>query len=173
MTIDAVLPLLDAGALTGGVTLGVALGSPALYERCRHERRFRFRPVTATHGLAALAGIGNFVSINSVLEVDLFGQAVADVLCGRQISGPGGRSILALPSVTADGRISRIVAQFAAGTPATVARAEAHIVVTEHGAAELRARSLDGRAEALIAIAAPQHRAELANTWDRMRRAMN
>ena len=46
------------------------------------------------------------------------------------------------------------------------------IVVTEHGAADLRGLTLDARAEALIAIAAPARRAELAAGWDEMRRRL-
>jgi acyl-CoA hydrolase len=38
-------------------------------------------------------------------------------------------------------------------------------VVTEHGVAALRGRSLHDRARALIAIAAPQFRESLAQAW--------
>ena len=38
----------------------------------------------------------------------------------------------------------------------------ADIVVTEHGAAELRGLTLEGRAEALAALAHPDHRARLS-----------
>jgi acyl-CoA hydrolase len=38
-------------------------------------------------------------------------------------------------------------------------------VVTEHGIAELRDRSLEERAEALIRLAAPAFRDELASAW--------
>jgi acyl-CoA hydrolase len=39
------------------------------------------------------------------------------------------------------------------------------IIVTEHGAADLRAKSHQARARALIAIAAPDHRAALEAAW--------
>ena len=48
-------------------------------------------------------------------------------------------------------------------------RADADIVVTEHGVAHLRDKSLDERAEALIAIADPAARDALANAWDALR----
>ena len=48
-------------------------------------------------------------------------------------------------------------------------RADADIVVTEHGVAHLRDRSIDERAEALIAIADPAARDALANAWDALR----
>jgi len=47
---------------------------------------------------------------------------------------------------------------------------DADLVVTEHGVADMRDASLDARAEALIAIAAPEHRLRLAEAWTRMRR---
>jgi 4-hydroxybutyrate CoA-transferase len=42
-------------------------------------------------------------------------------------------------------------------------RADADIVVTEHGITRLREKSLAERAEALIGVAAPAFREELAN----------
>jgi acyl-CoA hydrolase len=44
--------------------------------------------------------------------------------------------------------------------------------VTEYGVADLRRRSLDARAEALIAIAAPEFRDGLADAWHRRRAGM-
>ncbi len=101
--------------------------------------------------------------------------------CGRpQISGiggggdflraarlaPQGRAITALAAQNR-GR-SRIVAQLPPGAT-SMARADADIVVTEHGVAQLRDLDCDARAQALIAIAAPEHRDALANAWDTMR----
>jgi acyl-CoA hydrolase len=114
--------------------------------------------------------------------VDLFGQANAEVLRGRQVSGtgglmdfvrgarlaPGGRSILALPAMAGKG-ISRIVPRLDDDHIVSVPRADADIVVTEHGVARLRDKSLDQRANALIAIADPAARDGLANAWDALR----
>ncbi len=44
--------------------------------------------------------------------------------------------------------------------------------MTEHGVAELRGLSLDARAQAIIVIAAPEHRDTLGNAWDEMRKKM-
>ena len=49
-------------------------------------------------------------------------------------------------------------------------RADADIVVTEHGVARLRDKSVDERAEALIAIADPAFRDGLADQWAGLRR---
>ena len=73
-----------------------------------------------------------------------------------------GRSIIALPSTTKDGRISRIVAQLQDGAGVVTTRGHVQTVVTEWGVAELRGRSLGERAKALIAIAHPDFRDELS-----------
>jgi acyl-CoA hydrolase len=45
--------------------------------------------------------------------------------------------------------------------PVTTARSDVDVIVTEHGCAHLRGRSGRERAQALIAIAAPEHRQTL------------
>jgi len=174
------LPLLDAGAIAGlgSVNIGVALGGPALYERTARDETFYFRPVNETHDVRRIAAIDSFCAINSAVEVDLFGQVNAESIDGRLVAGVGGlpafvagallsrsgRSIIALPSTTEDGR-SRIVGRLSPGCLVAVPRQSADYVVTEHGVAALRDRSLADRAQALIRIAAPQHRDMLAAQW--------
>jgi acyl-CoA hydrolase len=162
-----------AATFPRGITTGVALGSHAFY-RTLPDLPLTQAPVGQTHAAATLAALPAFVSVNSVIEVDLTGQANGEWLSGRQISGQGGmvdfvrgarashggRSILALPSTARDGS-SRIVPRLARGTPVTVTRADVDIVVTEHGAAHLREASLSERARRLAAIAAPDQRDSL------------
>ncbi|MCC5974725.1 MAG: hypothetical protein JJT81_11815 [Rubellimicrobium sp.] len=166
---------LAASSFPGGITTGTALGDAAFYARVPALPGLRFAPVGQTHAIATLAAIPGFVSVNSVLEVDLTGQSNAEALGGRQISGQGGlvdflrgarastggRAVLALPSTASGGRASRIVARLAPGTPVTVARGDVDLVVTEHGVADLREADLATRAQRLAAIAAPAFRAEL------------
>lgn len=130
-----------------------------------------------SHHPAGLAGLDRFVSVNSAVAIDLSGQVNAESLGGRQISGIGGSSdysetafnshgglrILALPSTTADGRHSRIVASLGDNAAVTHSRSAVDIVVTEHGVADLRGRALTERRELLIAISEPAHRARLAD----------
>ncbi|MGY6570524.1 MAG: acetyl-CoA hydrolase/transferase C-terminal domain-containing protein, partial [Salinarimonas sp.] len=47
----------------------------------------------------------------------------------------------------------------------TLARADTDIVVTEYGVARLRGRDERARAQALIAIAHPDHRDSLERAW--------
>ena len=58
--------------------------------------------------------------------------------------------------------MSRIVRQLDPGSPTTVSRHLVDRVVTEFGVAELRGRTPEERAEALIAVAHPDHRTSLA-----------
>jgi acyl-CoA hydrolase len=179
---DPVLRLVEAGALAdrdGAITAGVAWGSEALYAFVADNPRVRFAPVGVTHAIGTLGGIERFVAINSVIEVDLLGQANAEMVRGRQVSSaggitdfmrgarlsPGGLAIVALPSTTKGGTVSRIVPHLDEGAAVSVARADMQVVVTEHGIADLRDMPVDARAEALIAVAAPAFRDPLAAAW--------
>lgn len=115
------------------------------------------------------------VSINSAIEVDLSGQVVADSIGYQFFSGiggqvdfirgaalsKGGRPIIALPSTTKDGKISRIVAHLTEGAGVVTSRGHVHYVVTEYGIANLRGKSIRERALELIRVAHPKFRAEL------------
>jgi 4-hydroxybutyrate CoA-transferase len=78
----------------------------------------------------------------------------------------GGHSVSVLPSSSrpaGGARVSRIVAGFPPGTAVTVPRTFVDYVVTEHGIAELRGKSVRQRAAALLEIAHPEFR-ELLRT---------
>ena len=94
---------------------------------------------------------------------------LTDFVRGAQLS-KGGRSILALPSTAAHGTISRIVPALAEDI-ASCSRVDADYVVTEHGVATLRHRSLEERADALIEIAHPSFRETLSKAVKRDGRA--
>jgi acyl-CoA hydrolase len=176
---DAVLDLIEAGALADGpsVTSGVAIGSPALYAAIESPK-FVFRPVSYTHDAQVIAGIKGFVAINSAMEVDLFGQAFAELGPDGLMSGPGGATdfargariggglrVVALPSDAASGSVSRIVGPGEGTGPVSLGRMDVDVVVTEHGTADLRGLGHEARARALIAIAAPPHRSMLEDRW--------
>ena len=67
----------------------------------------------------------------------------------------------ALPSTAAGGTASRIVYTLREGAGVVTTRAHVRTVVTEWGVAELFGKSLRERANALIAIAHPDFRADL------------
>lgn len=173
---DGALALACSGAMASGAsaTAGVAIGSPELYAGLDNEH-FDFRPVTVTHDTARLARIEHLVTINSAMEVDLYGQVHAEASSRGFQSGPGGASdfargargggvrIIALPA--AAGAVSRIVPPGAGHGPVSLSRFDVDVVVTEHGAADLRFKDHRQRAAALIAIAAPEHREALERAF--------
>lgn len=78
------------------------------------------------------------------------------------VQGGKGVTLITSSRELADGSLaSSIVADLPVGSPITVPRHFANYVVTEYGIATLRGKSRRERAEALIAIAHPDFRAEL------------
>jgi acyl-CoA hydrolase len=176
---EAVVDLEEAGALSGGVAVtgGVAIGTQRLYDAVGGPA-YRFESVAYTHSPRVLSEISNLVCINSALEVDLFGQAYAEMGPGGLMSGPGGASdfargtyaagglrIVALPASAAHGVISRIVGPNAGAGPVSLGRMDTDVVVTEFGAADLRGLGHHDRAKALITVAPPDHRETLGEAW--------
>jgi acyl-CoA hydrolase len=180
LIVDEVVDLLEAGALAPGASVvgGVAIGSRRLYDAISRPA-FEFHPVAVTHSVAAIAAIPNFISINSALEVDLYGQVYSELGPKGLMSGPGGASdyaraarlspgglrIIALAASAAKGAISRIVAAGQGTGPVSLGRFDVDVVVTEHGAADLRCLSYDARASSLISLAPPVHRDGLRESW--------
>lgn len=185
---SAVRTLWDAGALDrdAPVTTGVVLGDFALRDFAAQLPSLVLTDVTQTHDPARLGAIPRFVAVNGAVEVDLFGQVNAERAGGTLQAGagglpafaqgalasPGGRLLICLPATAKGGSVSRIVPTLDRQALVTLPRHLADAVVTEHGVAELRGLSLGARAEALIAVAAPEHRAALAAAWDDIARSL-
>ncbi len=176
---DAVLDLEEAGALAAGASViaGVAIGSERLYTALVRPT-YSFAPVCVTHDVSGIARIPAFRAINSATEVDLFGQAYAEVGPKGLMSGPGGATdfargarmagglrIVALAATAAKGKVSRIVTPNAGAGPVSLSRMDVDFVVTEFGIADLRGKTYDQRATELIAIAHPAHRDALGAQW--------
>ena len=180
MLTSAVLPLLEAGVVTNarkpidtGVTVtGLLIGDEKSYAHAHRNPAIRLAGPDYTHAAAVLAQLPDFVSVNSAVEVDLFGRMNAEVAGGHYVgavggamdfirgaAAAGGRAVIALPSVSRDGKASRIVA---ACTTVTTPAAEADIVATEWGVAELRGIDYVERARRLVALAHPDHRDALS-----------
>ena len=131
-------------------------------------------PVDYVNDPAVIAQNPNAVSVNATLEVDLHGACNSEAIGASQYSAsggqldfvrgaslsPGGKSMIACHSTASDGKISRIVPRLHG--PVTTPRNDVHIIVTEYGWADLRGKSLNQRARALVEIAHPRFRDELA-----------
>ena len=179
---DAVIDLIEQGAVDhsckgadeGKLVTGGLFGSNRLNCHADGNPAVEMRSVEYTHNPVVMAGVRNLYAINSAIEVDLSGQVNAEVAGTRYIgavggqidfvrgaqASPGGRSIIALPSTTPDGKHSRIVDTLD-GRPVTTGRADMDMVVTEYGVAELKGCSLSERARRLLAIAHPDFRERL------------
>lgn len=180
---DAMLDLVSRGVITnahksidcGQITTASLMGTRKLYDFAYDNPTINLKPYSYTHAHRVLAQIDNFVAINSAIEVDLTGQVNAEVMQGQYVGATGGlvdfvrgalaakqgKSIIALPSSTKAGTVSRIVSHLTDGC-VTSSRCDADIVVTEWGAAQLRGQSLAERVKRMIAIAHPDHRDQLA-----------
>ncbi|MEO8752665.1 MAG: acetyl-CoA hydrolase/transferase C-terminal domain-containing protein [Casimicrobiaceae bacterium] len=179
---DVLVDLVERGIVTnahkgcdpGRTVTGGLFGTQRLRDFAERSGAVDMRSVEYTHNLGVTSALANFHTINSVIEIDLSGQANAEVAAGRYlgavggqvdfvrsgVASSGGRSIIAFASVTADGKHSRIVASLE-GRPVTTARSDVDVIVTEYGAAHLRGCPLRERARRLIAIAHPDHRESL------------
>ena len=179
---DIVVDLVEKGVITnarkgidaGRIVTGGLFGSRRLMNFADGNQRIEIRCSEYTHNQQVLARLPNLYAINSGVEVDLTGNINSEIAAGRYlgaigglpdfvrgaIASNGGRSIIALPSTTPDGKHSRIVA-ILAGRPISVPRGDIDLVVTEYGVADLRGRSFSERAERLRAIAHPDFRDRL------------
>ena len=165
--------LAEAGALDLNTehVAGIAWGDADFYEWLGRSDVFSFKSILETHDRARLTALPNFFSIGSALEVDLTGAINLEWRGQRRISSvggapdyihgatasPGGLAIIALPATAANGA-SRIVRRLA--NPSLTPDASA--IATEYGAVRLDCLSEDERTAALVGLAAPQHRAALA-----------
>ena len=188
MLTHAVRILWEAGAMDrdAPLTTGVVLGDAALREFAAGLPGLSLEPVTVTHDPARLAALPRLVSVNAAVEVDLLGQVNSERAQGAIQAGagglpafaqgalacPGGRLVVTLAATARGGSVSRIVPALGTQSLVTLPRQLADAVVTEHGVAELRGRPLHARAQALIGVAAPEHRAGLEAAWQEMLRTL-
>ena len=178
MVTDGAIDFVRANAVEGRPALtGEVVGSRAVYDFVNDNPAVRMAAADATHSMRALLGSGPFTSVNSALEVDLLGNVNLEFLGGTQAGGiggsidfmtaanqPGNLSILVMLATARRGTVSRIRPILAAGST-SIPRSLTQVVVTEYGVADLRGLSVRERAERLIAIAHPDHRAWLNQQW--------
>lgn len=151
------------------------IGSQKVYDFVDGNPHIEFYPSEHVNSPVKIAKNDNMVSINSAIEVDLTGQVVSDSIGHQFYSGiggqvdfirgaslsKGGKPIIALPSTTKDGKISRIVAHITEGGGVVTSRGHVAYVVTEFGIASLQGKSIRERSLELIRIAHPKFREQL------------
>jgi len=180
---DGVVSLAEAGVITnrkktintGKFIATFLMGTRKLYDFVNNNPDVVMHPVDYTNDPYIIGQHDKMISINSALQVDMMGQVNAEMIGRNQFSGvggqldfvrgasrsKGGKSIIALPSTASGGKLSRIVLELDRGAAVTTSRNDVHFIVTEHGVAELRGKSIRDRTRALIAIAHPDFRDSL------------
>ena len=179
---DGIIPLYQRGVITGKckkkhpgkIVSSFVVGTKKIYDFIDDNTEVVLLDCSYTNNPHIIAQNPKVVAINSAIEIDLSGQVCSDSIGSRIYSGVGGqmdfirgaaiskdgKPIIALPSKTSKGE-SKIVPFLKAGAGVVTTRAHVHYIVTEYGVAYLHGLTLEERAKALIAIAAPEHRENL------------
>lgn len=194
MFVDSMMTLSEAGLVTGRykttdrckITFTFALGSQESYDFMAENPMMASQCGRITNDPRIIGRNENFISINSIVMMDLFSQACSESAGPRQISGtggqvdfvtgawhsPGGKSFLCLSSSYKDraGQIhSRIVPTLPAGSIVTTSRTFVDYVVTEYGIAQVKGKPTWHRAEELIRLANPIFHDDLIKEAQKMK----
>ena len=149
-----------------------AIGDDEVYEFINDNPSMESYASSYVNNIDIIAKHDNMMSINTAVEVDLYGQVNGEFINGHQYSGSGGqfdfvkgasfskggKSFIGLKSAAKNGTISCIVPHV---KMATDTRMDVEYIVTEYGCVNLRGKSTRERALALISIAHPNFRDEL------------
>lgn len=173
---DSLAQLTEAGVITNeckpkgqGVSVaGVVMGGEIVLEHVRSHHSVELRPTDYTHSPTVLAAQYKLVTLNAALEVDLTGQVNSEVAAGEYVGAYGGACDFAVGARYSTGGLPIVMLTSKAGSasrivsrldgPVSTPRGEVGIVVTEHGAADLRGLTLAQRRAVLLGIADPEFR---------------
>ncbi|GAA5484439.1 GNAT family N-acetyltransferase [Haloferula sargassicola] len=180
---DELMELIRGGAvdhsrkhfMTGKAVVSHALGSKALYDFVAECGELEFRTSDWVNDPGIIAMNHKMVAVNGARQIDITGQVMRDAAGHRFHGGigaqldflrgsagsAGGRPVHVLRSTSEDGEVSRIVASPPEGTVVSTGRTDVYYVITEHGVASLRGKSIRERALEMIQIADPKFREEL------------
>ena len=180
---DGFVDLIERGAITGTrkathrnkVITTTVLGTKRLLDFVADNPGVELWPVDYTNDSRNIGREPRMTAINATLEVDFLGQCASESLGTDYWSSTGGQadyvrgvlyaergqSFIVLHSTPHDESVSRIVPTLHPGAAVTSYKNIVDKVVTEHGVAELRGRSIRERTVRLIEIAHPKFRDEL------------
>ncbi len=149
-----------------------AIGDDEVYQFINDNPSMESYASSYVNDIHVIAQHDNLISVNTAIEIDLYGQVNGEFINGHQYSGSGGqfdfvkgasfskggKSFIGLKSAAKNGTISSIVPHV---QMATDTRMDVEYIVTEYGCVNLRGKSTRERALALINIAHPNFREEL------------
>ncbi|RME69334.1 MAG: acetyl-CoA hydrolase/transferase family protein [Verrucomicrobia bacterium] len=177
---DSVIGLMEQGKVRFASTTALTLSREKMEEVYRrldfYKERLVLRPQEISNHPEVVRRLG-IVSINTAIEVDIFGNVNSTHVLGKSLmNGIGGSgdftrnafiSIFTCPSTAKGGKISTIVPLV---SHMDHSEHSVQVVVTEHGVADLRGKSPSERAR-LIAeqCADPSFRDELLGYFSRVR----
>lgn len=183
---DGFVDLIEGGAITGTrkathrnrVITTTVLGTRRLLDFVADNPGVELWPVDYTNDPRNIGREPRMTAINATLEVDFLGQCASESLGTDYWSSTGGQadytrgvlyaehgqSFIVLHSTPHDESCSRIVPTLHPGAAVTSYKNIVDKVVTEHGVAELRGRTIRERTLRLIAIAHPKFRDQLTAT---------
>jgi len=185
MLVDSMMELYEQGVITnarktlkpGKFIATFAMGSRRLYDWLDDNVAVEFERGWWVNDPAVVRQNSRMVSINTCISVDFTGQVASESIGPNQYSGTGGqsdtaegavggtdglgKSIIACYSTAKGGKVSTIVPMLPEGSAVTLHRSLVDHVVTEHGVARLRGRTVRERTRELISVAHPDFRAEL------------
>ncbi|MGI6160431.1 MAG: acetyl-CoA hydrolase/transferase family protein [Christensenellales bacterium] len=189
MISDGVVDLVNAGVINGRrktlhkgkIVVTFLMGTRKLYDFVDDNPMIYMAPVEYTNDPYIIRQNDGMISINSCVQVDLLGQVCSESVGLRQISAVGGqvdfvrganmsrggKSIIAMPSTAAGGKISKIVPVLDEGAAVTTNRNDVSYIVTEYGAVQLKGKTLRERARLLISIAHPDFRPALQEEYEK------
>jgi len=167
---DAVAVLAERGFLRGQAVGAYLLpGAPAA--DLVRTGAARLVPVTESHSAAFLAQQPRLVAVNTALQIGLDGSVNVERTNGKLVAGIGGHADFSGAAARATDGLSIVAVRATHRDASTIVptvetvstpRCDIDVVVTEHGVADLRGADDAERAERLVQIAAPEHRAALA-----------
>lgn len=149
-----------------------AIGDDEVYQFINDNPSMESYASCYVNDIHVIAKHDNMMSVNTAIEIDLYGQVNGEFINGHQYSGSGGqfdfvkgasfskggKSFIGLKSSAKNGTISSIVPRV---QMATDTRMDVEYIVTEYGCVNLRGKSTRERALGLINIAHPNFREEL------------
>ncbi|MDG5815429.1 GNAT family N-acetyltransferase [Chitinispirillales bacterium ANBcel5] len=183
MFTDPIIPLIESGVINGSrksinrgkITASFCMGTRKLFDFINENPIFEFRPSEYVNDTQIISQHRKMIAINSALQIDMTGQVCLDSygfefyngiggvvdFCRGAASAKEGKTIIALPSTTEDGKKSRIVANLTEGSGVVLSRADTRYVVTEYGVADLYGKNIRERVLALAEIAHPDFRNDI------------